>query len=59
MQIMQMQMQAQMQQAQISAAAKGQGKDGKVPEGSPPENAGQEAMQSGAGSQVPRMQGGS
>jgi len=58
MQMMQMQLQAQMQQAQMSAQAKGQGKDGKVPEGSPPENSGQEAMQNGAGSQVPNMQGG-
>jgi hypothetical protein len=58
MQMMQMQLQAQMETAKMSAAAKGQGKDGKSPESSPPENSGQEAMQNGAGSQVPRMQGG-
>jgi hypothetical protein len=56
-QMMQMQMQAQMQQAQMKAEATGKGQQGKSPESSPPENAGQEAMQNGAGSQVPRMQG--
>ena len=59
MQMMQMQMNAQMQQAQIRAAATGQGKDGKRPNASAPENAGQEAAQSAAGQQTQRMQGAS
>jgi hypothetical protein len=54
----QMQMQMAMAQAQMQAQAKGPGKDGKVPEGGVPENSAQEAMQTGAGQQIPRMQGG-
>ena len=54
----QMQMHMAMAQAQMQAQAKGPGKDGKVPEAGPATDSAHEAMQTGAGSQVPNMQGG-
>ena len=55
MQMLQMQLQAASEQAQMKASQSG--KDSKVPEGSPPENAAQEASQTAAGQQSQRMQG--